>query len=67
MIKSESTNWKRGLTKPYEGEIKDVSNHVKIAYNGTNGKREIVIVSPDRVQIKFQSLLERGLNPYILP
>ena len=67
MIKSESTNWKRGLTKPYEGEIIDTSDYVKIAYTGTNGKREAVLVPPDhRVQIKFQSLLERGLNPYII-
>jgi hypothetical protein len=66
MIKSASTNWKQGITKPYGGKIRDISNHVRIAYNGTNGKREIVIVSPDRVEIKFNSLLEQGLNPYIL-
>lgn len=66
MIKRVSTNWKQGITKPYDGEIRDVSNYIRIAYTGTNGKREIVIVSPDRVEIKFNSLLERGLNPYIL-
>jgi hypothetical protein len=66
MIKSESTNWKRGLPKTYQGKIKDITGHVEIAYTGSFGKREKVIVSPERVQIKFQSLLERGLNPYIL-
>lgn len=67
MIKRASTNWKQGITKPYEGEIIDTSKYVKIAYTGSNGKRESVLVPPDhRVKIKFQSLLERGLNPYIL-
>jgi len=65
-MRTLSNNWINKEEKTYKGEIRDVSNHVRIAYNGTNGKREIVIVSPDRVEVKFNSLLERGLNPYIL-
>jgi hypothetical protein len=67
MIKSESTNWKRGLTKPYQGKIKDETGYVEIAYTGSFGKREKVTLSPDRVQIKFNSLLEQGKTPFILP
>jgi hypothetical protein len=67
MIKSESTNWKRGLTKPYQGKIKDETGYVEIAYTGSFGKREKVTVSPDKVQIKFNSLLQQGKNPFILP
>lgn len=67
MIKTASTNWKYGLSKPYDGKIPDLSNHIRIAYTGSNGKREIVIVSPERKEVKFNSLLERGLDPVILP
>ena len=66
-MRTLSNNWINKEEKTYKGEIRDVSDEVKIAYTGTNGKREIVSVRPDRVEIKFQSLLERGLNPYILP
>lgn len=67
MNKNASTNWGQRITKPYDGKIKDVSNYVYIAYTGANGKRETVIVSPDRKETKFNSLLKRGLKPYILP
>ena len=66
MIKRALTNWKQGLTRPYQGKSKDETGYVEIAYTGSFGKREKVYVSPDRVEIKFNSLLERGLNPYIL-
>lgn len=66
MNKRASTNWKQGITKPYDGPVKDETGYVEIAYTGSFGKREKVIVSPERVEAKFQSLLERGLNPYIL-
>ena len=66
-MRTLSNNWINKKTKTYEGPIKDETGYVEIAYTGSFGKREKVIVSPDRVEIKFQSLLERGLNPYILP
>ena len=67
MIKNASTNWGHGITRPYSGKLPDLSNHVRIAYTGSNGKREIVIVSPERKDVKFNSLLERGLEPVVLP
>lgn len=67
MTKSLSNNWINKVSKVYSGPIRDVSNDVRIAYTGSNGKREIVIVSHDRKETKFNSLLERGLNPVILP
>ncbi len=61
-----SGNWINKVSKTYAGPIRDISNDVRIAYDGTNGKRETVLVRPDRVETKFNSLLERGLNPKLL-
>ena len=66
-MRTLSSNWINKKEKTYKGKIKDETGYVEISYTGSFGKREKVIVSPDRVEAKFKSLLERGLNPYILP
>lgn len=68
MIKTNSTNWKYGLSKPYNGQINSPTKEdKKISYTGSNGKREIIYVKPERVQIKLKTLKEQGRNPVLIP
>ena len=67
MTKSVSNNWINKVSRTYQGQIRDISKDVRIAYDSTNGKREVVYVNPDKVPVKLQSLSEKGLNPKILP
>lgn len=66
--KNASTNWARGIQKPFNRVIdRPREPQREIQYTGSNGKRESVFVGLDRVEAKVKSLAEQGRKPILIP